>query len=314
MSLHQTHSHSLPVTNHDSDRLPFFKSPLIFSQDISVLRRDLPDVDEPSQGRNRHVAVLDGRAEHSLHQHEEATMGELFYDLFFVANLTTFTAAHPVNDPNTLAQYVGYFSILWFSWYQVSLYDVRLAMDSVFQRTAKALHLGVMVGFAMAGPDFNVGEAEDEQGAGPSYASFEALTLVLMTSRLILVCQYLQTLFLTRAHERTWRPLLFISLTYSAAAIFYLGLYWTFHPVHFGINHTYLVWYVIAVLETSAVTVIFAVYRAVSFKGTHLVQRSEYLLKGQTCKIPLTVLSEPSQPHHPRRGRNRLDEAMPVHH
>jgi hypothetical protein len=33
-----------------------------------------------------------------FHRHAEATSIELFYDLFFVANLTTFTNVHEVND------------------------------------------------------------------------------------------------------------------------------------------------------------------------------------------------------------------------
>lgn len=277
MSLHQVHSHTVPAHDHTDDRLPFFKSPLVYSQDISLLRRQQLSDDASQQSRNRYVAVLEGRTQHSLHHHEEATMSELFYDLFFVANLTTFTAAHPVNDPNTLAQYVGYFSILWFLWYQVSLYDVRLAMDSVFERSAKALHLGVMVGFAMAGPDFKVGEASGAKGEGPMYGAFRALTLVLMASRLILVLQYLQTWWLTRAYQRTRLPLLLIAASYFAAASVYLGLFWAFHPVRFGINYTYVVWYVVAVLETTAVTVISAISQSVSFKGTHLVQRMSLL-------------------------------------
>jgi hypothetical protein len=34
----------------------------------------------------------------AFHRHAEATSIELFYDLFFVANLTTFTNVHEVND------------------------------------------------------------------------------------------------------------------------------------------------------------------------------------------------------------------------
>ena len=33
-----------------------------------------------------------------LHRHHEAPVIQLFYDLFFVANLTTFTGVHEVND------------------------------------------------------------------------------------------------------------------------------------------------------------------------------------------------------------------------
>jgi low temperature requirement protein LtrA len=36
----------------------------------------------------------------AFHRHAEATTAELFYDLFFVANLTTFTANLEINDHN----------------------------------------------------------------------------------------------------------------------------------------------------------------------------------------------------------------------
>jgi hypothetical protein len=41
-------------------------------------------------------------------RYEEATNIELFYDLFFVANLTTFTDAHDINDVPALKAYAGF--------------------------------------------------------------------------------------------------------------------------------------------------------------------------------------------------------------
>lgn len=41
-----------------------------------------------------------------LHKHTEATNLELFYDLFFAANLTVFSNVHEVTDGDTLKQYV----------------------------------------------------------------------------------------------------------------------------------------------------------------------------------------------------------------
>ena len=48
------------------------------------------------------------------HRHESSTV-ELFYDLFFVANLATFTANHEIVDAESLKNYVGFFTILWVS-------------------------------------------------------------------------------------------------------------------------------------------------------------------------------------------------------
>ena len=94
----------------------------------------------------------------AFHRHAEATTAELFYDLFFVANLTTFTSMLEINDRHSLTAYIGFFSLLWLTWYQVSLYDVRFSADSVFERSAKAFHFGVMVGFAVIGPQWKPGQ------------------------------------------------------------------------------------------------------------------------------------------------------------
>jgi low temperature requirement protein LtrA len=88
-------------------------------------------------------------------RYEETTNIELFYDLFFVANLTTFGTVHEINSKRTLASYVGFFCVLWFTWCQVSLFDVRFVVDSLLERIARACHLGIMVGLAIVGPNFD---------------------------------------------------------------------------------------------------------------------------------------------------------------
>jgi hypothetical protein len=51
-------------------------------------------------------------------RYQETTNIELFYDLFFVANLTTFTDVFDINDVDTLKSYAGFFCILWFLWFK----------------------------------------------------------------------------------------------------------------------------------------------------------------------------------------------------
>ena len=45
--------------------------------------------------------MTDGRPR--LYRHSDATPIELFFDLFFVANLSTFTATHEINNVNGMA-------------------------------------------------------------------------------------------------------------------------------------------------------------------------------------------------------------------
>ncbi|KAF2486405.1 bacterial low temperature requirement A protein-domain-containing protein [Neohortaea acidophila] len=299
----------------EADRgLQLFKSPLIHSTSVSASSPGPPPEHHthhanPDHGRpevrrlDTHLASSDDHTlherpefrrldthlalpdDHTLHErpefrrHTEATNSELFYDLFFVANLTVFTTVHEVNSAQTLEQYVGFFCILWLTWYQVGLYDVRFSMDSVFERAAKACHFGVMLGFAITGPKFDVGQVSSEQeGEGPSYRSFQYFSLILMASRLILVCQYIQSLFFMRHFKRTRLPMVLIASTYSIAAVVYLGLFWSFHPSADGSqNNSFIAWYVVAIMETALVTTISCIWRHISFKGTHLVQRMSLL-------------------------------------
>jgi hypothetical protein len=112
-------------------------------------------------------------------RHEESTNIELFYDLFFVANLTTFSIVHEVNSKKTLTSYVGFFCVLWFTWCQTSLFDVRFIADSFLERVAKALHLGVMVGLAVVGPKFDTADPNDIED-GESAVTADARTLQTM--------------------------------------------------------------------------------------------------------------------------------------
>lgn len=96
-------------------------------------------------------------------RHEESTTIELFYDLFFVANLATFSNIHEINNSKTLTSYIGFFCILWFTWCITSLHDIRFVSDSVLSRILKGAHLGVMVGLAVSGPKFDTSEKHNAQ-------------------------------------------------------------------------------------------------------------------------------------------------------
>jgi len=48
--------------------------------------------------------------------YEESTNLQLFFDLFFVANLASFNDKQEINSQVSLGIYVGFFCILWFTW------------------------------------------------------------------------------------------------------------------------------------------------------------------------------------------------------
>jgi low temperature requirement protein LtrA len=109
----------------------------------------LPLIESPLKGADLEHLVF--------HQRHEANTVELFFDLFFVANLATFTAYHSITDHTSLLGYIGFFAIIWSTWFQITLHDVRFARDSIYERSCKVVQFVVFVGFALVGSSFAPG-------------------------------------------------------------------------------------------------------------------------------------------------------------
>lgn len=158
-----------------------------------------------------------------------------------------------------------------------------------------------MIGFAAVGPQYKVESTENDAYNSNYYGS---LTLLLMGSRLVLVLQHLQAVWFTRKHRDTSGPLGLISALYATAAVVYLCLFWSFprssspeNPLAFlhgktsddfavrevdgadvRSNRSYIVWYVVAILETCSTVYVSMIWRrTIGFKGTHLIQRMTLL-------------------------------------
>lgn len=150
-------------------------------------------------------------------RYEEATNIELFYDLFFVANLTTFTDSHDINEVAALKAYAGFFCLIWFLWVQVSLFDVRFVQDSILERVGKACQSGVMVGLAIVGTDFN--PAKQDQ------VVFQSIAIILMMSRIVLGFQYLVVMIQVWNYKDTKMPFSLVVSANFGAALIYLGTF-----------------------------------------------------------------------------------------
>ncbi|PSN70736.1 hypothetical protein BS50DRAFT_267022 [Corynespora cassiicola Philippines] len=286
---HEAHAHA-----HEEKPLTIFASPLVshphdtvhISPTPSLQKHPEPHTDANSDPSMPPFTNADCtlHTNPNFHHHAEATTAELFYDLFFVANLTTFTSNLEINDRHSLTAYIGFFSLLWLTWYQVSLYDVRFSADSVFERTAKALHFGVMVGFAVIGPQWKPGEAMG------TFKIWRAFGLILMVSRITLFFQYATTLAYTRrAYPKTVLPLCLVMASTLVAAVLYGGLTAAFPKTRTAVDElgytvyelqkseVYIAWYVIGICETILTVAVSCVWRVISFKGTHMVQRMSLL-------------------------------------
>ncbi|CRK38140.1 hypothetical protein BN1723_004379 [Verticillium longisporum] len=199
---------------------------------------------------------------------ENANTIELFSDLFFIANLETFTSAHSVNNVNTLVAYISFFSIIWFTWFQITLHDVRFSLDSGYERVCKLAQFCIFVGFAFVGSSF------DPEQDGQNNQNFRILCHILLGSRLLMVIQYSVALHFVRRHTEsmTWPLSLTIAtLVFSGGS--FLSMTVSFNPGAKPGLGIYYLYYVILGIEAAVTLGISIAWRKTGFKRTHLTER-----------------------------------------
>ncbi|QPC79571.1 hypothetical protein HYE68_010323 [Fusarium pseudograminearum] len=269
-----------------AQKLVLFKSPLIGRSDSSDngLPTKQPTAPDMSLFGNRYDDDCP-----QFQKHEDASLLELFYDLFFAANYTVFCETQGVNSPDRFKAYVGYFTVLWITWLTTSLYDVRFVTDSIFERVARGIHLGVMVGFAVVAPKF---KPEDQD-----MKTMRTFSIILMVSRLALAIEYASILWHIRKFKKQALPMLLqIGLNFVLAMI-YLGT--TFRFTNHNSN-VYITWYVLAVVEVVLTFALAYIFPVLSFQGTHLMKRMGLLtviIVGDgiitICKSVVTIVENP---------------------
>ena len=228
--------------------------------------------------------------EPKLIQHHEASAIQLFYDLFFVANLCTFTGVHEVNDGaskyinvetrlrllilTALKSYIGFFGVLWFTWLQVTLFHLRLGVDSAFERICKGLQFGVMTGFAVVGPAYKV-DWSSANDAAFAIKAFKMLSIILMISRLVLAIQYAWALIHLRSYKRAILPLLIHVVILLITASVFLGLCFMINVDN--TSRCLVGWYVTLGLESGAILLLAGNWKFLSFRRTNVVERISLL-------------------------------------
>jgi hypothetical protein len=212
-----------PVTlAHFFHKTPWFVSPI--KVPCAPCAKNRP----PKHCKNREsygktCAKLDADALPIFQARNEPSSIQLFYDLFFVANLSACTTNHGIVDSRSLEAYVGFFTLLWFTWFATILFDVRFAIDSLFTRLSKACSFGVMTTFAMSSVYFGTQDKHFGHDA-------EMISLILMASRFFLVIQYgaiMAAVFYRCGRVSAWKHLKPFALTMCTglvAALVFLGL------------------------------------------------------------------------------------------
>ncbi|KZM18786.1 uncharacterized protein EKO05_0006488 [Ascochyta rabiei] len=231
---------------------------------LKRLHKTTPFIESPLTGADQENLVFS--------QRHEANSVELFFDLFFVANLATFTAYHSISDIDYLLAYIGFFGILWATWFQITLHDVRFARDSLYERICKTIQFITFVGLALAGSSFNPsGKANNK--------NFSILCYTLIISRGLLAIQYMVVLFYTwRAkYSKLYLPLGLMVVTYLVGTGAFAAMTPTYRPTVIAPRNLYMVWYAVMVAEAVIVITISCFWRMLSFKKTHLMERMSLL-------------------------------------
>ncbi|RDA94223.1 hypothetical protein CP533_0626, partial [Ophiocordyceps camponoti-saundersi (nom. inval.)] len=197
----------------------------------------------------------------------EPTLLEIFYDLFFAANYNIFVETQKITSHSRFSSYVGFFCLLWLTWFVVTLFDVRYATDSIFSRLTRAIQLGVLVGFVVVDPKFDA----TNQNAN----TFRVLSAILAISRACLVIEYGSTLWHVWGFPRARMPLFLQMNIHAIAAIIYLGV--TFSFTDNRNSPVYISWYVVAAVETVATLLLSNVSPVLDLSETHLVKRMTLL-------------------------------------
>ncbi|KAI4631067.1 hypothetical protein J4E83_002595 [Alternaria metachromatica] len=277
-----TGSHNSTHAAHGKDRtyLPLLASPI--NEDVlEVVSGNSSDLEKV----NTHTSTLDGSNETTTFagngrtsrgniivykQHTEASTIELFYDLFFVANLAYFTAMHQHTDAESLINYIKLFTLMWFTWLSVTLFDVRFSIDCVWNRFHKAIQFGIFTGFVYAGPVF---DKYSTSGVEKSYRNF---AIVLVIGRIAIAVQYAVVMWQGRMFRQTLIPLGLSAGVHAAAAICYAVTMVVFPKGRVGLEEQ-LAWVIISIIEGLLIFLIAMIWRIISFKYTHLAERLQLL-------------------------------------
>lgn len=121
-----------------------------------------------------------------------------------------------------------------------------------------------------------LGPVYDAIDEGTSTRAFHGLALVLMLYRFLLTLQYGVVLYFVQGFQKTLVPLLLMMSIYLVSGIAFLVTYLVDQNVVLdgtrGALHVYA-WYIILGVEAICVMVVSTVWRVLSFKHTHFVER-----------------------------------------
>ncbi|KAF2845829.1 hypothetical protein T440DRAFT_483016 [Plenodomus tracheiphilus IPT5] len=200
---------------------------------------------------------------------------ELFFDLWFVANLATFTQYHAITNRYTFWSYVAFFFVLWTSWFHVVCFDARFTSDSVWERACKTVHFCSFAALALVGYKF-APVARDVQDATPHWV-YRVMCFALLLSRVWLALQYVVTaVSCSSAPHRELRlmlPLLLNAALFLSVAGILSGMFMNFANLENNLTAVLIGMYAVLFIEFFGSLSISMIWQRLSFKATHIGER-----------------------------------------
>jgi len=166
LSVHTNENNEAGRSSTDSERAHLAAGSAIIHLNANVylevkkiLLEDLEEKFEESVPKRRaFFTVPDPDLSDEIGEESSASWLELFGDVFYVGWLTTFTHHNHIVDGGTLANYVGWFVVMWWSWCSSALYSSRYDSGDVVHHIYKAIELCALVGMAGASNTYSTGD------------------------------------------------------------------------------------------------------------------------------------------------------------
>jgi len=158
-------------------------------------------------------------------------------------------------------------------WYHITLYDVRFAHDSIYERVFKTLQMITFVAFALVGSNFKPATK------GANNLNFEVLSYALTLVHFLMAFQY-SVVFICcfKRVKKALIPLALHILVYLAAVVVLAILIPRFKDENAIVSKcSFFWWWIVLVVETVFVVAISCSHRILSFKKSHLMERMHLL-------------------------------------
>ncbi|CAG9950249.1 unnamed protein product, partial [Clonostachys rosea f. rosea IK726] len=201
---------------------------------------------------------------------DAASSIELFYDLWFVANLAVFSASNPITEMAKLKVFTAYFVLLWTTWFVTTVYMARFEHDSIWARIGFTFHLASIIGFTILGIGLS------NKVLLPSVIRITSVTMAF--SRFTLATQYIVLFHQSRKFVDNRDSFLTATMTQFAPGLIYLtlGLSVDWSNIY-GNGAIFTMWWIVALFEMFIILAHSAVSETMTFEGTHIAERINLL-------------------------------------